>query len=67
MRFKLLRQVKSSDSYIQISLFEDQKPIKGNIVNVASGKQLSPFRYPGGKTWLVPTVRSWLKSLPNKP
>ena len=23
--------------------------------------QRSPFRYPGGKTWLIPTVRQWLK------
>lgn len=30
------------------------------IVNVASVPQRSPFRYPGGKTWLVPTVRRWL-------
>ncbi len=37
------------------------------IVNVASVKQLSPFRYPGGKTWLVPRVREWLRSLPNRP
>ena len=36
-------------------------------VNVASVPQLSPFRYPGGKTWLVPYVRSWLKSLKRKP
>lgn len=67
MRFKLLRQVNPRDSYIQSSLFEDQISIKKNIVNVASVKQLSPFRYPGGKTWLVPTVQSWLKSLSNKP
>ena len=31
-------------------------------VNVASVPQLSPFRYPGGKTWLVPYIRSWLAS-----
>jgi len=31
------------------------------IVNVASVPQRSPFRYPGGKTWLIPTVRQWLK------
>jgi DNA adenine methylase len=23
--------------------------------------QRSPFRYPGGKTWLIPVVRQWLK------
>lgn len=37
------------------------------IVNVASIPQLSPFRYPGGKTWLVPQIRSWLLGLPHKP
>jgi DNA adenine methylase len=24
----------------------------------------SPFRYPGGKTWLVPRIRQWLASIP---
>src|SRR5437899_2230833 len=33
-----------------------------NPVNVASVPQRSPFRYPGGKTWLVPYIRSWLVS-----
>ena len=37
------------------------------IVNVASVPQRSPFRYPGGKTWLVPFVRQWLISLPQRP
>lgn len=32
------------------------------IVNVASVRQVSPFRYPGGKTWLVPTISAWLRS-----
>ena len=35
-------------------------------VNVASVPQRSPFRYPGGKTWLVPTVRKWLRQDDNK-
>jgi DNA adenine methylase len=36
-------------------------------VNVASVPQRSLFRYPGGKTWLVPYIRSWLthKSSPH--
>jgi len=33
-------------------------------VNVASVPLRSPFRYPGGKTWLVPYLRHWLNSLP---
>ncbi len=39
-----------------------QKP-----VNVASVPQRSPFRYPGGKTWLVPLFRRWMMSLPSQP
>lgn len=37
------------------------------VVNVASVPQRSPFRYPGGKTWLVPYVRRWLSSLDPRP
>jgi DNA adenine methylase len=37
------------------------------IVNVASVPKRSPFRYPGGKTWLVPCARVWLRSRPRKP
>ncbi len=36
-------------------------------VNVSSVPQRSPFRYPGGKTWLVPYLRQWLKSKYLKP
>lgn len=36
-------------------------------VNVASVPQRSPFRYPGGKTWLVPYIRDWLKSKKSPP
>src|SRR5438876_339738 len=43
---------------------EDVSPTKP--VNVASVPQRSPFRYPGGKTWLVPYVRSWLSRRPNR-
>ena len=32
-------------------------------VNVSQVRQISPFRYPGGKTWLVPVAREWLASL----
>lgn len=28
--------------------------------NVASQPKYSPLRYPGGKTWLAPQIRSWL-------
>lgn len=47
----------------QLSIFEtkEKKANKLNVVNVASIPQRSPFRYPGGKTWLVPIARKWLK------
>ena len=35
--------------------------------NVSQVAQLSPLRYPGGKTWLVPEVRKWVRSLPQRP
>jgi len=45
----------------QAELFNTEqfsKPSK--IVNVASVPQRSPFRYAGGKTWLIPRIREWL-------
>ena len=36
-------------------------------VNVASVPQRSPFRYPGGKTWFVPTFRDWIANHHPKP
>lgn len=33
---------------------------KERPVNVAQVRQISPFRYPGGKTWLIPVFREWL-------
>ena len=36
-------------------------------VNVSSIPQRSPFRYPGGKTWFVPTFRDWLAYRSIKP
>jgi DNA adenine methylase len=47
---------------MQQTLFDE--PNRTEIVNVASVPQLSPFRYPGGKTWLVPRIRQWLASRP---
>lgn len=41
------------------------EPIKP--YNVSCIAQLSPFRYPGGKTWFVPYVRQWLQSIEPKP
>jgi len=36
-------------------------------VNVASVPQRSPFRYPGGKTWFVPTFLNWMAQISPKP
>lgn len=35
-------------------------------INVATVPHRSPFRYPGGKTWLVPYIRLWLGRSPRK-
>lgn len=40
---------------------------KKTPTNVAQVRQLSPFRYPGGKTWLVPEVRKWLMASKRTP
>lgn len=50
-------------SKAQQRLFGD--PELTDVVNVASVPQRSPFRYPGGKTWLIPRIRQWLASRPN--
>lgn len=35
--------------------------------NVSSVPLLSPFRYPGGKTWFVPYIRAWLAAKAVRP
>ena len=49
---------------LQLSLFPEFDIVnkKKSIVNVASVPQRSPFRYPGGKTWLIPIARKWFSS-----
>lgn len=44
-----------------------EQVISPKPVNVASIPQRSPFRYPGGKTWFVPTFRNWLSNHHPKP
>jgi len=53
----------------QQSIFPDlgDKVATLKPVNVASIPQRSPFRYPGGKTWFVPTFRNWIAILYPKP
>jgi DNA adenine methylase len=50
---------------MQLPLFADKEAEQ--IVNVAAVTHLSPFRYPGGKTWLVPRVREWLLNRHSRP
>lgn len=52
----------------QLTIFEKPsvKKEQTQVVNVASVPQRSPFRYPGGKTWLIPTIREWLRQDNNK-
>ena len=53
---------------VQESLFKEHTSLeRRRVVNVASVKQRSPFRYPGGKTWLVPEVTLWLSQKNRKP
>jgi DNA adenine methylase len=58
--------MRRSEQGYQLVLFEMTPPTE-HVVNVASVPQRSPFRYPGGKTWLVPRIRQWLTSLSWKP
>ena len=32
-------------------------------VDVSQVPQRSPLRYPGGKTWLIPHIREWLRQV----
>lgn len=48
---------------LQIELFDSRTLASDQpVVNVASVPQRSPFRYAGGKTWLIPQIRQWLQA-----
>ena len=49
----------------QLSLFGES--VSTPVVNIATVPHRSPFRYPGGKTWLVPRIRQWLVKTPRRP
>jgi len=52
---------------LELSLPKKVSYVLDKPVNVASVPQRSPFRYPGGKTWLVPYIRNWFQSRPKRP
>src|SRR5262245_40170631 len=58
--------MRPAERTLEKTLFGDI-PVPEKVVNVASVPHRSPFRYPGGKTWLVPRIRQWLGSLPHTP
>jgi DNA adenine methylase len=45
---------------VKLELDVEVKKPESLFVNVSTVPQRSPFRYPGGKTWLIPKVRKWL-------
>lgn len=69
---RIARRLDESRSYVlredSSSFVLEMAPVKrvsytsNKPINVASVPQRSPFRYPGGKTWLVPYIRDWLRN-----
>lgn len=52
---------------IEMNLDFQERTNQTTTVNVSTVPQRSPFRYPGGKTWLVPTIRKWMSQTDNIP
>ncbi len=63
------KSARNIDMMTQQSLFPDLADVIAppKPINVASVPHRSPFRYPGGKTWFVPTFRHWLANCYPKP
>jgi DNA adenine methylase len=62
----MARPLTSSAAY-QLQIFPEHENDLGRVVNVAQVAQLSPFRYPGGKTWLIPRLIQWLLNFRERP
>jgi DNA adenine methylase len=58
-RSRTLHSLSKGQVREQLVLFGTARP---KVINVSSVPQRSPFRYPGGKTWLIPYVRQWLSA-----
>jgi DNA adenine methylase len=50
---------------VRVGVGSDEPEVRP--VNVASVPMRSPFRYPGGKAWLIQQLRRWMRSLGRKP
>ncbi len=59
------QEVYSGPSGVALDMLDGVQAPK--VVNVSTVPQRSPFRYPGGKTWLVPEMRTWLHGVGKKP
>jgi len=64
---ELRPHLSNPDSAISLNTLVEQLNDQKKLINVAQVRQLSPFRYPGGKTWLVPEIRKWVSSKDKKP
>ncbi|MCX8505935.1 MAG: DNA adenine methylase [Alphaproteobacteria bacterium] len=56
-----------NDNKYAIACLQNFVSAKKKPTNVSQVKQLSPFRYPGGKSWLVPEICHFVINLPQKP
>lgn len=58
-----MARISAREDAYQERLWPEETSDLEKVVNVSSVAQLSPFRYPGGKTWLIPRTIRWLKSI----
>lgn len=64
---KLKPHFASPNSSTALTQLVDDVAARLQTINVSQVRQLSPFRYPGGKTWLVPEIRRWVTGLGFRP
>ncbi len=65
---KHCKSIRESGATFSLEMQQTSKPLDTKKpVNVSSVPQRSPFRYPGGKTWLIPFLRAWLDDMNHKP
>lgn len=62
-----MESTKAFNTVATSELLIERPEARMRVVNVAQVRQLSPFRYPGGKTWLIPEIKKWLRSIGYRP